>query len=186
MRRRRVHVQCELVRRRQGQARKGGIRLSKETVGNGIASSTCSAWRNFPCRSVPLAVCRGFPAISRYRRHEQNDIEKWKQPGDRWFVRHVNADRLVRDLNALATDVDKLVEASADNANEAVADARERIESLESARLCAIEEAKSIAQSTDDYLRDNVWTAVGLAGAVGFLMGTMVGHRSARSRRGRE
>jgi len=101
-------------------------------------------------------------------------------------VRHVNADRLVRDLNALATDVDKLVEASADNANEAVADARERIESLESARLCAIEEAKSIAQSTDDYLRDNVWTAVGLAGAVGFLMGTMVGHRSARSRRGRE
>ncbi len=101
-------------------------------------------------------------------------------------MRHVNADRLVRDLNALATDVDKLVEASADNANEAVADARERIESLESARLCAIEEAKSIAQSTDDYLRDNVWTAVGLAGAVGFLMGTMVGHRSARSRRGRE
>ncbi len=101
-------------------------------------------------------------------------------------MRHVNADRLVRDLNALATDVDKLVKASADNANEAVADARERIESLESARLCAIEEAKSIAQSTDDYLRDNVWTAVGLAGAVGFLMGTMVGHRSARSRRGRE
>ncbi|MGO9995330.1 MAG: YqjD family protein [Steroidobacteraceae bacterium] len=109
-------------------------------------------------------------------------------------MRHVNADRLVRDLNALATDVDKLVKASADNANEAVADARERIESvlgtakqnLENARLCAIEEAKSMAQSTDDYLRDNLWTAVGLAGAVGFLLGTMVDHRSARSRRGRE
>jgi ElaB/YqjD/DUF883 family membrane-anchored ribosome-binding protein len=109
-------------------------------------------------------------------------------------VRQVNADRLVRDLNALATDVDKLVKASADNANEAMADARERIESLlgtakqnlENARLCAIEEAKSAAQSTNEYLRDNVWTALGLAGAVGFLLGTIVGHSSARSRRRRE
>lgn len=109
-------------------------------------------------------------------------------------MRHVNGDRLVRDLNALATDVDKLVKASAENANEAMADARERIESLlgtskqnlENARLCAIEEAKSVAQSTNDYLRDNVWTAVGLAGAVGFVLGTMVSHRSARSRRWRE
>lgn len=109
-------------------------------------------------------------------------------------MRHVNGDRLVRDLNALATDVDKLVKASAENANEAMADARERIESLlgtskqnlENARLCAIEEAKSVAQSTNDYLRDNVWTAVGLAGAVGFVLGTMVSHRSARSRSWRE
>ncbi len=105
-------------------------------------------------------------------------------------MQQVNADRLVRDLGALATDVEKLVQASADNANEAMVDARERIESLlgtarqnlENARRCAIEEAKSAAQSADEYLRDNVWKAVGLAGGVGFLLGAIVSRRSAPSR----
>jgi ElaB/YqjD/DUF883 family membrane-anchored ribosome-binding protein len=109
-------------------------------------------------------------------------------------MQRVNADRLVRDLRAIAADVDELVKSTAGNANEAIIEARERIESslriakqnLENARLCAIEEAKNVAQSTDAYLRENVWKAIGVAGSIGLLLGAMVGLKSGSPRMRRD
>ncbi len=105
-------------------------------------------------------------------------------------MQRVNADRLMRDLGAVAADVDELVKSTAGNANEAIVEARKRIESslgaakenLENARLCAIEEAKNVAQSTDAYLRENVWKAMGVAGGIGLMFGAIVGLKSGSSR----
>jgi ElaB/YqjD/DUF883 family membrane-anchored ribosome-binding protein len=105
-------------------------------------------------------------------------------------MQRVNSDRLVRDLCAVAADVDELVKSTAGNANEAIVQARERIEgslrtarqNLENARVCAVEEGASVARSADAYVRENVWKAMGVAGGIGFFLGAIVGLRSGSPR----
>ena len=109
-------------------------------------------------------------------------------------MQRVNADRLLRDLSAVAADVDELVKSTAGNASEAIVEARKRIEvslgaakeSLENARLCAIEEAQNAAHSMDAGLRENVWKAMGIAAGVGLLLGAMMGLKSGSSRAPRD
>ncbi len=104
-------------------------------------------------------------------------------------MQRVSTDRLVRDLGAVAADVDELVKSTAGNANEAIAEARARLDislraakqNLENSRQCAAEEARSLAQSTNAYLRRNVWTAMGVAGGIGLLLGAIVGLKSQSS-----
>ena len=105
-------------------------------------------------------------------------------------MQRINADRLVRDLSAVAADVDELVKSTAGNVDEAIIEARKRIESslgaaketLANARLCAIEDAKNVAESTDAYLRENVWKAIGIAGSIGLMFGAIVGLKSGSGR----
>jgi ElaB/YqjD/DUF883 family membrane-anchored ribosome-binding protein len=104
-------------------------------------------------------------------------------------MQRVSTDRLIRDLGAVAADVDELVKSTAGNASEAIAEARARLEvslraakqNLENSRQCAAEEARSLAQSTNSYLRENVWTALGVAGGIGLLLGAIVGLKSQSS-----
>jgi ElaB/YqjD/DUF883 family membrane-anchored ribosome-binding protein len=105
-------------------------------------------------------------------------------------VRQVNVDRLVRDLYAVVADVDELIKATAGNANEAIVEVRERIASslraakdnLRDAGQCAAEEAGSIADATNDYVHDNVWKVMGIAGGIGLLVGMILSLRSGYSR----
>lgn len=98
-------------------------------------------------------------------------------------MQRVNFDRLVRDLHDVAADVDELVKSTAGNANEAIIDVRERIEkslraakqTLKNTRHCAVAEGRSVARSTDAYVRENVWTVMGAAAGIGFLLGAIVG-----------
>ncbi len=101
-------------------------------------------------------------------------------------MQRVNTDRLMRDLSAVVADVEELVKSTAGNASETIIEARKRVESslsaakanLSCARPCAIGEARTAVQSTDAYLRENVWMAIGVAGGVGLLLGAIVGLRS--------
>jgi ElaB/YqjD/DUF883 family membrane-anchored ribosome-binding protein len=96
-----------------------------------------------------------------------------------------NSERLVRDLSAVAADLDELLKITAGNASEAILGVRERVgeclrsakESLGDARHLAIKETKQVARSADAYVRDNTWAAIGIAAGVGFLLGAI----SARS-----
>jgi ElaB/YqjD/DUF883 family membrane-anchored ribosome-binding protein len=100
----------------------------------------------------------------------------------------VKTDRLFRDLDAVAADMEELVEATSGNPSEVGLRARiqeslQRVKrNVESTRLCTIEEAKNVAQSTDEYLRENIWKAIGVAGGVGLLLGAIVGFKSRSSR----
>lgn len=105
-------------------------------------------------------------------------------------MQRVKSDRLMRDLCAVAADMDELVKSTAGNGNEAIVEARARIEgslrtarrNLENARPCAFQERVSVARSADAYVRENVWKAMGVAGGIGFLLGAIMGLKSGSSR----
>jgi ElaB/YqjD/DUF883 family membrane-anchored ribosome-binding protein len=101
-------------------------------------------------------------------------------------MRHVNADRLVRDLGAVVEDIDEIIKGMGGNATDAMAAVRARIASslhsaqgnLEHSRRHVVQQAKHVAKSADSYVQDNVWKIMGIAAAVGILAGALLSHRS--------
>jgi ElaB/YqjD/DUF883 family membrane-anchored ribosome-binding protein len=106
----------------------------------------------------------------------------------------VSTDRLFRDLDALAADVEELITSTAGNATEAIAEARARIEIslrnakriLENARLCPLEEANDAREVKATYFRVNAWKAIGVAGGIGLLLGLITGLKGGLSRTQRD
>jgi ElaB/YqjD/DUF883 family membrane-anchored ribosome-binding protein len=94
-------------------------------------------------------------------------------------------DKLVADLKLVVSDAEELLRATASQAGEKVAVARERIQaSLASAKIklndaerAAMEKAKEAAKITDEYVHEHPWRAVGIAGAAGFVLGLLIGRR---------
>ena len=93
--------------------------------------------------------------------------------------------RLMNDLRAVVHDAEALMTATADEAGAGVREARLRAaESLEQARvrLEALEtevkaRAREAADDADTYVRQHPWQSVGVAAAVGFLVGLLVSRR---------
>jgi ElaB/YqjD/DUF883 family membrane-anchored ribosome-binding protein len=93
--------------------------------------------------------------------------------------------RLMDDLRAVVDDAERLVAETGDEAGAGAREARERVaESLEQARarLEALEadvraRAREAADDADRYVRQHPWQAVGVAAAVGFLVGLLVSRR---------
>jgi len=94
-------------------------------------------------------------------------------------------EKLVADLKLVVSDAEELLRATASQAGEKAAAARERIQaSLASAKVklvdaerAAMERAKEAAKATDEYVQDNPWRAVGIAAAAGFVLGLLIGRR---------
>jgi ElaB/YqjD/DUF883 family membrane-anchored ribosome-binding protein len=97
----------------------------------------------------------------------------------------VGRDKLVADMKAVIADADDLLKATAGQAGEKVQVARARAEEsirrarakLEDAEEVAIAKAKAAAQATDEYVHANPWKAVGLAGAIGVIVGMLISRR---------
>ncbi|OGA18182.1 MAG: hypothetical protein A3I63_04925 [Betaproteobacteria bacterium RIFCSPLOWO2_02_FULL_66_14] len=97
----------------------------------------------------------------------------------------VSKDKLVADLKIVVADAEELLRATASQAGEKVAAARERIQaSLASARVKLVDAERVIvdrtrlaAKATDEYVRENPWKAVGVAAGVGFLLGLLINRR---------
>ena len=97
-------------------------------------------------------------------------------------MRHVNADRLVRDLGAVLADIDEIIKAAGDNATDSIVAARERVArslhhaqgDLQDSRRHVMRQAKRAAKSADGYVQDNVWKVMGIAAAVGVLAGALL------------
>jgi ElaB/YqjD/DUF883 family membrane-anchored ribosome-binding protein len=92
-----------------------------------------------------------------------------------------DAGKLAEDIKTLVRDAEALLRASADNAEELTDEARERAErALHALRgqLNDIErDLKGRAEVLDDYVRENPWTAVAVAGGVALLAGLLLGRR---------
>lgn len=94
----------------------------------------------------------------------------------------VSKDKLVQDFRVVVADAEELLRATAGQAGEKVAAARERIqENLAAAkvRLAAAEEAvvakaKQAANATDEYVHENPWKAVGIGAGVGLIVGMLI------------
>lgn len=88
-------------------------------------------------------------------------------------------DKLLDDFKAVITDTEELLHATANQTGERVATARARVEERltqakeEMAGLGdeALARGREAARSTDTYVRSHPWESIGIAAAVGLLVG---------------
>jgi ElaB/YqjD/DUF883 family membrane-anchored ribosome-binding protein len=91
-------------------------------------------------------------------------------------------ERLVTDLKSLVGDAEELLKATTSQAGEKIAVARQKIEqslvegkkALADAEQVVIKKSKECAEIADDYVRDNPWSAVGIAAGVGLVLGLLI------------
>jgi len=92
-------------------------------------------------------------------------------------------EQLVVDMKAVIADAQELLEATTSATGDRVRAARARAEeTIRSARqrvadLEVVDQAKEAARSADEYVREHPWGAVGVAAAVGLLVGVLVARR---------
>jgi ElaB/YqjD/DUF883 family membrane-anchored ribosome-binding protein len=94
-------------------------------------------------------------------------------------------EQLVSEIKAVISDAEQMLSDTADQAGEKVVKLRARVQArLQEAktRLIHAEEVllaktKAAAKATDEYVHESPWTAIGVAGAVGLLVGLIIGRR---------
>ena len=94
-------------------------------------------------------------------------------------------DALVKDFSDVLAEAETLLKQASKESGEKASDLRSQVEAkLRAAKLRlmdlqddAIDTAKAAARYTDDYVRDNPWQAIGVAAAIGFLVGLVVSRR---------
>jgi ElaB/YqjD/DUF883 family membrane-anchored ribosome-binding protein len=96
-----------------------------------------------------------------------------------------NTRKLMEDLRTVVADAESLLSATAHDVSEKARDARQRASgSVEQARkrLEELEEeltarAKAAADDANRYVKDNPWQSIGIAAAVGVVVGLILGRR---------
>lgn len=91
-------------------------------------------------------------------------------------------EKLVSDLRTLVNDAEELLMATASQAGEKIAVARQKIEqslvegkkALADSETALLKRSKECAEIADDYVRENPWGAVGIAAAVGLAVGLLL------------
>jgi ElaB/YqjD/DUF883 family membrane-anchored ribosome-binding protein len=91
-------------------------------------------------------------------------------------------EKLVSDLKTLVGDAEELLKASASQAGETISAVRQKIEqsliegkkSLADAEKVLIQKSKECAEIADDYVRENPWSAVGVAAGIGLVVGMLI------------
>lgn len=89
-----------------------------------------------------------------------------------------NGEKLAEELRALVSEAEALLRNSTESVSAAgreqaeatMADLRKRLTSLE-------RQARARARDVDDYVHDNPWQAVAMAGGVALLLGLIMGRR---------
>jgi len=93
--------------------------------------------------------------------------------------------RLIDDFSAVLSEAEDMLRRAAGETGDKARDMRSQVEAkLLSAKLRlqelqgqAMDQASAAARPTDDYVHDNPWQAIGVAAAVGFLVGLVVSRR---------
>jgi ElaB/YqjD/DUF883 family membrane-anchored ribosome-binding protein len=96
-----------------------------------------------------------------------------------------SVDKLVADLQLLVSDAEAILQATAADAGEKASAARTRIrDTLREARAQierveekVVFEAKMVAHETDRFVHDRPWQAMGIAAAVGLVIGVLIGRK---------
>lgn len=97
----------------------------------------------------------------------------------------VDRERIAQDMKAVISDAEELLRATASQAGEHIAAARERIqESLYRAKVklaeaegVVLDGTREMARATDDYVHDHPWRAVSIAAGVGLIVGLLIARR---------
>ena len=94
-------------------------------------------------------------------------------------------DKLMADLRVVVRDAEELLSQAGHQASDGFKAAKAKMEaSLKSAKEelvhaeeVALSKAKEVAQSTDQYVKAHPWQAVGLAAAVGVIVGFLISRK---------
>ncbi len=94
-------------------------------------------------------------------------------------------DKLVSDLKEVVADAEELLKLTAGHADEKLGKLRDRLGDrlaatkvrIADAEAAVIAKTKEVAHSTDEYVHDHPWKAVGVAAGVAFLLGLLAGRR---------
>jgi len=93
--------------------------------------------------------------------------------------------RMVGDIKAVITDGEELLKAAANVSGAGLAAAREKFDEtlsgaksrLVDASRPALDKARRTAAAADGYVHGNPWTMIGIAAAVGILIGLLAAKR---------
>lgn len=93
--------------------------------------------------------------------------------------------QLVDDFNKVVSDTEALLRALASVPGEKTAALRSSVEANLSAAKqrvrelqgAAVEKTTAAARATDEYVHDNAWAAIGIAAAVGLIIGLVISDR---------
>jgi ElaB/YqjD/DUF883 family membrane-anchored ribosome-binding protein len=94
-------------------------------------------------------------------------------------------EQLIADFKVVVSDAQALLNATANQTGEKLTAARAKVEdSLRAARARLAEaqqtlvaKTRAAAKATDVYVHENPWKAVGLAAAIGVVVGLLIGRR---------
>lgn len=92
---------------------------------------------------------------------------------------------LVKDFSDVLAEAETLLKQASKETGDKATDLRTQVEAkLRSAKMRlqdlqddALDSAKAAARVTDDYVHDNPWQAIGVAAAIGFLVGLVISRR---------
>jgi len=97
----------------------------------------------------------------------------------------VTREKLVQDLKAVVNDAEELLKATAQQTGEKIAAVRARAEeSLRAAKsriaeegAVVVEKARVVAKTTDQFVKENPWQAVGIGALAGLVIGILISRR---------
>ncbi|MFC4278684.1 MULTISPECIES: DUF883 family protein [Alcaligenaceae] len=92
---------------------------------------------------------------------------------------------LIDNVKSSLNDAEDLLREAASTTGDKAAELRERAlatlkrtrETLYDVQDAVLERGRKAARATDDYVHDNPWQAIGIAGGVGLLLGLLISRR---------
>ena len=93
--------------------------------------------------------------------------------------------KLVDEFAAVLAEAEEMLKRAAAETGDKARDLRSQVEtkllraklSLQELEGQAVDRAKAAARATDDYVHDNPWRAIGIAAAVGVVVGLLMNRR---------
>ena len=95
------------------------------------------------------------------------------------FFNHVGKSKLLQDIQLVVSDAEALLKATANQSGDKIAEVRTKVgesiqavrASLEEAEIAIVDQSKAAAKATDVYVHQHPWQSVGVAAAIGFVIG---------------
>ena len=97
----------------------------------------------------------------------------------------ISRTKLVDEFAAVLAEAEEMLKRAAAETGDKARDLRSQVEtkllraklSLQELEGQAVDGAKAAARATDDYVHDNPWQAIGIAAAVGIVVGLLMNRR---------
>ena len=94
-------------------------------------------------------------------------------------------EKLLSDVRVLVNDTEELVKTTIAQAGDKIVDIRNRAQEavnnlkpqLVKLETVIVDRAKTTAATTDTYIHENPWTAIGVSTGIGLIIGLLIGRR---------